>query len=227
MFTIEETTRPFKVLIYGLSGVGKTTLASKIPNAALIDCENGSPHIKMPKKKVSTYLEFFEALEGASKSNFDTIIIDSLTYLEKWIFAKVAKDAGKKNIIDIAFYKGFEIALTEWELIMTKIYQLNKTKNIICIAHAQVTHLSDPELGEYDELSPALHKKAGNIICSDFDGIFCIRPQIIVNDEKAVRTNNTFVYTQPSNGIMAKSRFNLPNKIALKDFDWSKIVFNY
>ena len=227
MFTIEETTRPFKVIVFGDPKVGKTTLACKSKNAAMIDLENGCPHIKIPKKLVNTYDEAINAMDGAAKSNFDTIIIDSLTYLEKLMFQKIAKEAGKKNIMDIPFYKGFETASSEFDVFLQKMHILNKTKNIICIAHAQTNRVSDPELGEYDEISPALHKKWCIFAGADFDGVFCMKSHLIINDERATPTNKTFIYSQPVTGIKAGSRFKIANKIERDNWKWEDIKFQY
>lgn len=227
MFTLEELTRPYKIVVYGTSGIGKSTLASKAPKAALLDIENGTPHIRIPKKRISSFEELLTSMDGAAKSEFETIVIDSLTYLEKFIFQKVAKDNGKKSIADIPFHKGYDLALTEWDAFLQRMYQLNKTKNVICIAHAQISHIEDPETGAYDEIAPALHKKAVGLIAADFDAVLAMKAQMIVTDEKATVTKNVIIYTQPSSGVMAKSRFNLPEKISRDKFDWSQIIFKY
>lgn len=227
IFTIEELTRPYKVLIYGAAGSGKSTIASKAQNAAFIDLENGCPHIRIPKLKIDSLDTLNKSFGQIIESKYDTIVFDSLTYLEQLLFKKVAKENGKKSIADIAYHKGYELVLEDWVEFIKQLNKLNVKKNIICIAHSTVGHINDPELGEYDELAPSIHKKALGLLCADFDGIFCMKPQMIVTDEKAIKTKNVFIYTQPSNGIMAKSRFNLADKIERNNFDWNKVCFDY
>jgi len=227
MFTIEETTRKFKVLLYGQAGVGKSTLASKSKNPAMIDLEEGSPHIRMPKVTAKDFEETKKHLINAANSPFDTIVVDSYTYLEKMIHRLTAQASNKAHISDIGFFKGYRTCDVQWEEIRMLIKQLTKAKNVICISHTSVQEVTDVVAGAYDEFRPYLYKESIEGILADFDGVFFIKPGIIVNDDKAFQTNKTFVYTQPAPGICAKSRFKIASKIELDKWNWDDIKFQY
>ena len=73
-----------KLMIYGLSGVGKSTLASKLKNPIFIDMEGGlnnmdvarTPVLSTFEQCVNVLAELYQAADNG-KREYDTIVIDS------------------------------------------------------------------------------------------------------------------------------------------------------
>jgi hypothetical protein len=85
-----------KVLLYGVSGTGKTTMAATFPKPLFLDLENGLRSTLRvgsvlrypadPDKSVKKYeqvVDFFNKVATVKNPQFETIVIDSLNELQK------------------------------------------------------------------------------------------------------------------------------------------------
>jgi len=94
------------VLIYGPSGAGKTRLAAQFPKPLLLSCDPGTIggatsaiEFGIQQMKISSYqqlLDLMPTLKAAAGVHFQTLIIDSLSYLGKTIMAAVLLSAGRE-----------------------------------------------------------------------------------------------------------------------------------
>lgn len=84
-----------KVLLYGLSGMGKTTMAASFPRPLFLDLEGGmlstrrvQPVLRYPrnpKESVKSYpqvVDFYNLVAQEKNPQFETIVIDSLNELQ-------------------------------------------------------------------------------------------------------------------------------------------------
>ena len=88
-----------KVLVYGDSGTGKTTLIKTAPKPIIISTESGLlplAGLSIPVIKVSSYDDLLEAFEYVTDANnlhlFDTICLDSITDLAEAILTDYKKE---------------------------------------------------------------------------------------------------------------------------------------
>ena len=91
-----------KIVVYGVSGAGKTRLASTLPTPIIISAESGLLSLSefdLPFIEVNSYESLKDAYEWASNSKeseqFESIAIDSLSEIGEVILAhekKVNKD---------------------------------------------------------------------------------------------------------------------------------------
>lgn len=106
------------ILVYGSSGVGKTTLAADAPAPIFIDTEEGSGSLdvaRFPKPK--TFTEVIEMLTSllTEKHNYKTLVVDSLDHLEPLIWAEVCEENKVKDIGDLPYGRGYSLALGKWQ----------------------------------------------------------------------------------------------------------------
>jgi phage nucleotide-binding protein len=83
-----------KALLYGPSGVGKTYLATSVNNAVVLDLEKGSASASnkdIDVIPVDNAKIFKEALEWIKTTNYDTVVIDSLTRYSEMLFVALSK----------------------------------------------------------------------------------------------------------------------------------------
>ena len=80
--TKDVHTNGIKLVLYGASGSGKTVMGSTAPNPIYISAEKGLlslAHKDIPYIEVKTLASFKEAYKFTAKSEYDTIVIDSLS----------------------------------------------------------------------------------------------------------------------------------------------------
>ena len=113
---------PFRVVIYGSDGVGKSSWASQAPKPIFLDIEDGVSNIdvdsiSLNESKFEDVIDTIRALL-TEDHGYETLVIDSIDWLESKIWRKVVRDYGKdiKNIEDIGYAKGYTYALDrDWE----------------------------------------------------------------------------------------------------------------
>lgn len=77
-----------RFLIYGESGVGKTTFASTWPEALFLDIDDGLASVRTPVQRVrisdwDTLLDVFIWLQEGGIDDYQTVVIDSLNEAQK------------------------------------------------------------------------------------------------------------------------------------------------
>lgn len=104
----------FKVLLYGVSGTGKTTMAASFPRPLFLDLEGGmlstrrvKPVLRFPRdpsediRSYSQVVEFYNLVRNEKNPQFETIVIDSLNELQTLVTQYVVgKFTGVKRQYD-------------------------------------------------------------------------------------------------------------------------------
>src|SRR5690606_3777769 len=111
--------KPPRILCYGIEGVGKSTLASNAPNPIFIQTEDGLDEIDCDKFPLATrYDEVLSSLVdlGREDHDYETVVIDSLDWLERLVFDKLCAEHSAGSIEQVAggYSKGYTLALTYW-----------------------------------------------------------------------------------------------------------------
>jgi hypothetical protein len=95
-----------RIVISGLNGVGKSTLASQCPEPVLfLDCEDGSRHLDITRIMTGTEEEFFGALSSLNRERppLKTLVIDPIDRAEGFIRQRVLKQHKMTNIEDFGY----------------------------------------------------------------------------------------------------------------------------
>jgi hypothetical protein len=165
-------------MLYGIEGIGKSTFASQSPRPIFVQTEDGLGQIDCDKLPLATsFEEVQQALAElrAQTHGYETVVIDSLDWLERLIWDAVCKEYGVKSIekADGGYSKGYTHALTYWRQIVDLLSALRGEKGmvVLLIAHAKVEKFEDPESSAYDRYSPRLHKHASALICEWSDAV--------------------------------------------------------
>lgn len=156
---------PPRLLIYGTEGIGKSTLAAQAPKPIFIPTEDGLDQIDCHSFPVANeYGDVVQALTTlyADKHDYQTVVLDSLDWLERLVWDAVCKRFGSRHIeqVDKGFGRGYSHALTEWQEVIAGLnaLRIDHGMAVIMLAHSKVEKFEDPESVTYDRYAPRLHK---------------------------------------------------------------------
>lgn len=207
-----------RIILYGMEGIGKSTFAANFPSPIFIQTEDGLGMIDCAKFPLAkSFDEVFQELVAleTEPNEFKTIVIDSLDWLERLIWDKVAQDSKVNNIEQIGFGKGYTMALTFWRIVLDHLESLHKQgKIILLLAHAVAEDYSDPEVSSLKRFTPRLHKTARSLVAEYVD-VILLATRAFGAAKGGEQNNPRIVRTEASPYQVAKSRFSIPAELPL------------
>ena len=210
------------VLLYGVSGIGKTTLASLIKNAAFIATDIGGRLVGT--LKVVEGITDFASVRLALQSNIwkpgMTAIIDQATELERWAIPHMFKTVPKnqsggivKNIEDYGYHKGYRRWYDIMGLILGDCSELiRRGVNVVMVAQSTICKSVQAGTEDFVKEGPALHHDKNvstmNAYIEWADHVLRIANcSVTVDKGKAGGdSNERAVYVHPQPHFHAKSR---------------------
>lgn len=245
----EQKVNPPRILIYGTEGVGKTSFGSLAPNPVFIQTERGLSGIQNVAsfplaKSFQDVLKYFGEL-ATEDHDFQTVVIDSIDWLEPLIWDQVCKEKKVDNIEDVGggFGKGYMAALDLWQQYFDALDYLNEHKQmiIIQIAHAQIKRYENPETSAYDRYSIKLQDgkscsaAAKMMEYNDMILFANYRVHVKVDDKsfnkerkRAIGGDERVIYTEERASFRAKNRYSLPPEIEFtKDGSYWATIAQY
>lgn len=233
---------PPRILIYGPQGIGKSTFIDKSMNPVVIPTEDGLGNLETPSYPLcKTYQDVMTAITELATvdHDFNTVALDSADWFEPMIWRQVALEAGKKNIEDIGYGKGYMLALDLWREYLGALNYLRDEKNmtIIQTAHANIKKFDNPETESYDRYEIKLHKAASALLLEHSDIVLFANHYVSVTKEDGgfnkkrkigVGGNDRVLYTQERPAAVAKNRYGLPEEIPFdKDGNYWSVIANH
>lgn len=235
-FTTEQWTgdnEGEKIILYGDSGMGKTTLASMLPNPRFIGLDDGGRKIKHPVSGASlkyipdieTFMDVRDALTQPNLFDGDeTIVIDTGTILqdlaEEWVLENIKTDGKEKHFVDrltdFGWGHGYRHLYDTMHRVLPDIDPLvRQGKNIAVVCQLQQTSISNPSGEDFLKDVPKLQNQYGKVcpaiwslFCEWADHIFKIEYEgVTAKDEKAASSSGKrVVRIHPEIHFVAKSR---------------------
>jgi hypothetical protein len=226
---------PPRLVLYGTEGIGKSTFAASAPAPIFIQTEDGLAEIDCDKFPVAQTLdEVVAALTAlhAESHEYQTVVIDSLDWLERLIFDELCRQYNVSSIekVDGGYAKGYTHALTHWRAVLGLLNRLRVERGMVVlgIAHAKVEKFEDPEATAYDRYTPRLHKHACGLVCEWADAVLFATRKIRVQQEEAgFNRKRAIAHALGKDGgervlrtiggpsCVAKNRYGLPEQLPL------------
>lgn len=223
--------RPVKCVVYGPEGVGKTTFASKWPNAVFIDVEDGSGHYDVARlPRPESWVRLLDEIAWCSLSNdVGTVVIDTADAAEELCVRKVLADKNLGGIEDAGYGKGYTYLAEEFSKLFDALDAcVEEGKNVVVLAHSQIRKFEQPdEMGAYDRWELKLSKKCAPQLKEWCDVLLFanFKTEVVVSKDgkkaKAEGGKKRVMHASHSATWDAKNRLGLPDELP---FDFSAIA---
>ena len=221
-----------KIILYGDSGMGKTTLASMLPKPRFVGLDDGGRKIKHPVTGedlgyvpgVETFMDVRDAVtQPGLFVNDETVVIDTTTILqdlaEKWVLENIKTDGKGPHFVDrlndFGWGAGFRHVYDTMHHILADLDPLvRQGKNVALICQLQQTSISNPGGEDFLKDVPKLQNQYGKVCPSVWglfsewaDHVFKIEYEgVQAKDDKAASSGNRVVRIHPEIHFVAKSR---------------------
>ncbi len=215
--------KPRRICVYGSHGVGKTTwAATKFPDALVISTEDGSGDMDVARLVVNTAIEVLQAANEAAKSEFKTVIIDSIDWFEKFV-----EDALHAEGFQQDFGKGtVEVARRIGKLFEQLDLCISAGKTVILIAHEETKKVESVSGASWDRVQPKLSKKACGRLLEWADEVLHAEIETFVSSkdegfgrERGIATTSgrRILKSDTHPSYVSKRRIKLADKIDMND----------
>jgi hypothetical protein len=201
---VSRDLRGYSVLFYGEVKSGKTTNASKFPNALLLAFEKGySALAGVYAKPMNNWTDFLKTLrelkEPEVQEKFETIVIDTADIAYEYVEQYICNVEGVDTIGAIPFGQGFTKAGREFDSKLRQIVQMGY--GLVLISHSQDKVFQNEDGTEYNKIVPTLSNKARLIVSRLCD---------IIGYSRQIETPNgleTYLFMRGTPRFEAGSRF--------------------
>lgn len=224
-----KTRRPRRVMLYGSHGIGKSTFGAGAPNPIFLATEDGQDDIGVDRTPMISDWDCFDRwLKDLVNSNHDyqTVVVDTVDWLEKLIFKKVAEDNHVDSIEKIGYGKGYVYAADNLDYLLGGFSALREKRKmgVIFLAHAKIAKVSPPDTDSYDRYEPDLHKQLSPILQEWCDEVLfatyevnTIKREEGFNKERTLAKGDgrRIVQTTEIPTCLAKRRLPMPDQIEL------------
>ena len=213
-----------RVVIHGVEGIGKSTLASQFPSPIVLDTEDGTNHLDVARVTCGDWATLKASLVelGGDTQGFQTLVIDSMDWAERLLVEKLLKDANKRSIEDFGFGKGYTMVAEAVSRLLDDLDMLvNKGMNVVLVAHTKVARTSPPDMDEgYDRFELKLTKQSGPLVKEWADAILFAnyKTRLVEGQDGRTRAKGgkeRVLHTERTAAWDAKNRCNLPPEIPM------------
>ncbi len=230
---------PERVVLYGTTGVGKTSAACSLPKPVVMPLENGLdalPHVqRLPKPRhwADACAMLDEMYSSADRLPYKTLVVDTIDRLEELCWLHVCEHNFQnkkwKSLESPGYGKGYSEArkvwAKDWFPRLEKLH--DKGFHIAICAQAQVKLWNNPFGENYDRYMLALEIRAAKLLqewcsdqffCQQWNGVSVSKSKVTGRlNARGQSTDQRIAYTTWTAAWNAKHRVRVPDEIEIPD----------
>ena len=225
--------KPVKVCVYGVEGIGKTTFASQFPEPLFFDLDKGSAQLDVSRV---TDITSWPLLLSSIKEIYDnptickTLVIDTADAAERMCIDYICGKFNKKGIEEFSYGAGYTYLTEEFARFLVQLDAcIGQGVNVVVLAHAVLKTVTLPEeMGTYDHWELKLSSKTTNKVAPLVKEwadllLFANYKTILIEDgtRKKAAGGKRIMYTTHTTFADAKNRFSLAEELP---FDYNEIA---
>lgn len=216
--------RGIKAIIYGVPGVGKTTLAAQFPAPYILDLEHGAERYNVPcNSDIETFQIFKQVLKNIPEGT-RTLVIDTFDELEKMIvyYIMSRENVDSLNKVGGGYGRGWLAVYEEFGRVINDLeaIRIKRGINIVLNGHSAIRHFEPPDSVGYERYTFATYEKNKEMLIRWADIILFARFDSIViengDSAKVKSSGKRVMYTVTNPCWEAKSRWKLPEKVPME-----------
>lgn len=232
-----KSTVPPIVLIYGVDGIGKTSLAAEWPAPLYIPTEGQKTpsDVDIPSTdNVSSWADIEGIINEllTADHGLQTVIFDSLGGLAPFVEGVTAARIGSASVDDnskgspAAFGNGYKESEVEWSVFMSGCEALAQAGiNVVLLGHPEIKRFDDPMNDPYDRYILKLNKRAAPLVREKCDIVAFLNYRISIKEkEVAPKTKVAHaeggkerqIHLSRGAGFDAKNRYFMPDAITYR-----------
>jgi hypothetical protein len=229
--------KPWLATIYGVPGIGKSTLATFASNPIFVDIEGGLNRIDCDKTpKPNSLTEFLDQLRWAFGSDYDTVVIDTLLALNYMIEKAVLEERGADSLKDskkFPYDLAKQLMVAHWSAILriAKALVEDGGKNVLFIGHSCIETVKNPSGDNYERNSINMNRGAIDYLVAEMDAVlFATYEKVFTSkagsEQKSVSATGTrLLFTTEKLHCIGKNRMALPERLTFNNSDECRKVF--
>ena len=216
--------RAQKVVLYGVEGIGKTTLASQMPDPLFIDTEGGTAFMDVKRVDgVNSWEDLLATVRevAGTPGVCKTLVIDTADWAEQKLVEWILKEKNCKSIEEVngGYGKGIVYMGEKWSEFLRECSRVVDAGMNVCItAHAWMRKQELPdEMGAFDRWELKLSKRCAPLLKEWADCVlFCNYKTIVITAENKTKKGaggKRTIYTAHKPAFDAKNRHGLPEEM--------------
>lgn len=219
-----KVNRPFKLVIYGPEGIGKSTMASKAEDTLFIDLEAGTEQMNVRRVgSPATWEDLITTVKEIAKTSdvCKSVVIDTADRCEVLCAQYICRRQNIPSIESLGYGKGYTILQEQFQKLLNVMDAVIASgKNVIVIAHAKMRKQELPdEAGAFDRWEMKLTRQVAPLLKEWSDALLFLNYKTFVvttvDDTRKAQGGKRVIYTSHHPCWDAKNRYCLPEVLNL------------
>lgn len=217
---------PQKVVLYGVEGVGKTTLAAQFPDPLFIDTEGGTEGYDVARTQAPQSWTALKDLVRAvaAERPCGTLVLDTADWAERLLCAELCAKNKWQSMEALNYGKCWQYALEEFGRLLDLLTDVRDAgMNVVVTAHATVSKFDQPdEAASYDRWTMKMYKRDAALLKEWADALLFVNYKTVVemvgegfSAKGKARGAKRTIFTTHHAAWDAKNRWGLPDEVPL------------